>query len=279
MTKYLIIVFLLLLSPGLFAQSKTEKAKEAMDEEKKKTEQQDSKKDSDESSDDSEDSGNLLFDLIFSPLFEFTIKTSAHLMLNIPITVAEEEWPAQDVSYCAFPYQQDSANSFRTGAGSGSPYLLQTQFGWGENTHDDFYTWSINGVLHYSGWALRARYKYLNEKPAPYAIQLYTMKIERKSRSFSFMDMGFNLGVEDLRLGETDYFGFAIGYNLDIFPFRPFSLNFKPNVMFYQDKQVYSTGISLNVHVQRFYSGIEYELLKVAGVEFSNLQFRIGTYF
>ena len=256
-----------------FGQSKTEEAKEKLDKGKKESKKSN---DSHDDSEDEEDDSDGFFDVLF---WEVS-KGFAYISFNLPVSVDEETPPAsQYVAYNKYPYEYGGNNSFRTSETDGNTFRFQLQFALGHNSIDDMNSQEGRGVAHYKSWAFRLNYKYLKELKAPYPIRNFLFMAERKSMSFSFMDMGFLAGYNLIRIGEDNYNGFAMGYNLEIFPVKPVSVNFNPNITFYETNEIVSWITGINLHVQSYYVGLEYNIFKIAGVEFNHAQLKIGKYF
>ncbi|MEJ2544650.1 MAG: hypothetical protein P8Y99_11335, partial [Calditrichaceae bacterium] len=254
----------------LLSQSKTDEAKDKLDKTGDKTSTTDKK-----SSDDDDESEESFGSEVAGFFFGLFLKGFGGIFFNIPLG---EDFPTQNIYYYKYPYSSADNNSFRN-ADSGGSVLTQTSFSLGRSFEDPFNSYALASNLNFYGWALKIKYRFVDEFNASNTLQYFSGKLERKSRAFNNMDMGDGLGVDKIKIGNDNYTGLSLGYNLDIFFKYNFSLNFNPNVMFYNGETIPDFITSVNYHKKKYYFGLEYERLNIIGVVFNSLSFRSGLYF
>ncbi len=280
----LVFFCLILYTPFGICQTKTEQAKNKLDSaytEKKTDREQSSteKKHKHKNSHNEDGSVSSCFGDMIGDIFVEMFKVSFHALLNIPLSFDEDSpLAAQPVYYNKYPYQDDFAGGIRT-TEQYDPLRLQTQISVGRNYLDHLTTLNLDGTLHFYGWATRVGYKYIDEKKAPFGINYFSGKIERKSMAFQFMDMGFSAGFGLIDIDNTGYGGLELGYNLELFPIKAFSLTFNPNIMFYNNRLISNIVTSINYHYRSYYLGAGYTFFAIAGVRFDTIQIRAGKYF
>jgi hypothetical protein len=280
MKKVMLFCYLLLFAAVVFCQTKTEEAKKRLDNDRprQKTENNEKEKTSDGEEEKDDDGDDFFWSCLGTGVLNI-FKVSTHLLFNIPYSFDEEApLEAQPVFYNKYPYQDNRNNCFRT-YNQGDSLRFQIHFAIGDNFKDHFYTWNVNGIIHFYGWALRSGYKTIDEQGAPSAIKYFSIKIERKSLAFNFMDMGFSAGYGNINISDNNYGGIEFGYNLELFLIRPLSLVINPNIMFYKSHSIKTITAAMNYHYQSYYLGIGYDPLNIAGINFNNFQMRIGKYF
>ncbi|MEJ2055882.1 MAG: hypothetical protein P8X42_18360, partial [Calditrichaceae bacterium] len=200
---------------------------------------------------------------------------TAGLMFNLPLG---EEFQSQAVYYYDYPYCMKNNYGIRTSDQFG---IIRTQTGitLGKSYDDVFNSYVLFSNINIKSWAVRLRYKYIDENNASYKLHYFSGKIERKSRTFKNTDMGIGAGIDDIKIGKGHYTGFSMGLNLDIFFKYQFSWNLNPGLMFYSDETITDIVTSINYHRNRYFFGIEYEQLNIIGSKFNSLAFRMGFYY
>jgi len=274
--KMIYLVLFLFCSNLLFAQ-KTEDAKKNLDDDKKEEQKKDtsshSTKNSSSAASYSSPSESSLASAILWPIAEWTCVGVTHIAFNIPFG---DDLQLQPVRYARYPFESGNHIGLRTE--TGQELRLEMALAYGQNFNDNFSDLGLRAALHYRGWALRGRFKYVNEEISKYTINYYSAAIERKSKAFEFMDMGISGGYGLMNISDGRYDGFLLGFNLELFIIKPISFFYKPDVLFYKDKTITTTTFGGNVHFTNYYVGLSYEKFKIAGEPFNNFRILLGLY-
>jgi len=268
------IAIIILLASLSFSQSDTEETRKRMGE-------SGSTSDSTSQQDNDEEPGfgeQLLVEAL-SPFMEFMVTAVSYVAFNYRFTGGDSmPGQIQTVRYRHYPYEFQTSSSFRTNE-AGSPWLIQPAFVFARDLEGSFFSGQFGLTTHFYGWAARLNYKHFDEFSSPYTMNYGSLRIERKSVTGAGWDMGGSLGIDLLKFESDLYFGFSLGYNLDIFFRRPFSFSLTPHLTFYENQEGWGMDSFLNYHMSQYYLGLGYELFRIAGVNFDNLQLRFGLYF
>jgi hypothetical protein len=275
MIRFVIILFTIFIALSICAgQTKTDEAKDRLEDAQSDDSDKDDSSDENYDSEDS-DEGDSFFGSIAGWFFETTFKGIGSIILNIPMFTEDT---MQTVRYSKYPFSNTDNYKFRSSEAL-DPLRFQTHFSAGRDSKNTFTSYSFNGNVHFKSWALRLKYRYIDEYKADEKINYYSGKIEGKSRVLPSMDMGVSIGVDDIQIGSDHYSGLSLGYNLELFLFKPVSINFNPNIMFYYSEYVYDTNVGINLHLNRYYLGFEYNNLDIIGVYFISMGIKTGLYF
>ncbi len=128
-------------------------------------------------------------------------------------------------------------------------------------------------------WSLIAGYEYLKEAEAPYAIHQSEFLFERKFRFIDRGDGGLQVGLRTLYLDGDIYGGPDFGVNLEIYPWRPFSLAYKGSWTYTTFADVINQQLELGLHLDASRVFFRYRWLDIGGVKFGTLTAGYGIYF
>ncbi|MFO8029402.1 MAG: hypothetical protein R6U28_06050 [Cyclonatronaceae bacterium] len=128
-------------------------------------------------------------------------------------------------------------------------------------------------------WSLIAGYEYLKETEAPYPIHQSGFLFERKFRFLPQGDGGFQVGLRTLHLDGDIYAGPDFGVNLEIFPWRPFSLAYNASWTYTTFADIINQQLDLGIHVDASRFFFRYRWLDIGGVKFGTLTAGAGFYF
>ncbi|MDG5767199.1 hypothetical protein QA596_06970 [Balneolales bacterium ANBcel1] len=128
-------------------------------------------------------------------------------------------------------------------------------------------------------WSLIAGYEYMKEDDAPYGIHQTEFLFERKFRFVSQGDGGLQLGMRTLRLDGSTYRGPDIGINVELYPWRPFSLRYAGSWTYTTHADVINHQLDFGVHVNAMRLFFRYRWLDIGGVKFGTLTAGTGFYF
>ena len=128
-------------------------------------------------------------------------------------------------------------------------------------------------------WSLIGGYEYLKEAEAPYAIHQSEFLFERKFRFVSQGDGGLQFGLRTLHLDGDIYAGPDIGVNLEIYPWRPFSLGYQGSWTYTTFADVINQQLELGLHIDASRVFFRYRWLDIGGVKFGTFTAGAGFYF
>ncbi len=128
-------------------------------------------------------------------------------------------------------------------------------------------------------WSLIAGYEYLKEPGAPYPIHQSEFLFERKFRFLPQGDGGFQFGLRTLHLDGDVYAGPDLGVNLEIYPWRPFSLAYNASWTYTTYADVINQQLDLGIHVDATRFFFRYRWLDIGGVKFGTFTAGAGFYF
>ena len=128
-------------------------------------------------------------------------------------------------------------------------------------------------------WSLIAGYEYLKEDGAPYPIHQSQFLFERKFRFLPQGDGGFQFGLRTLHLDGDTYAGPELGVNLEIFPWRPFSLAYNGSWTYTTFADVINQQVDFGIHVDATRVFFRYRWLDIGGVKFGTFTAGAGFYF
>jgi len=259
-------------------ESQTEKAKKELD-----NAANDSDQETENNDEDDESCSSSCLGFILDPFFRISV---AYLFnLNTIGEYSEGNGTAdngielENITDQDYPYQSEEYFCFTTrNTPTGRCFITDTSASLGTGVDHNLTTVISDVNLHYNGWALRNRYRYLDEENAPYPIHSYHVRIERKSLASNYHDAGVSIGIGNIEINNKNYTGFSLGHNLEIFPFKPLSVSVVGNTMLYKNKQIYEINGDLRLHLHRFSVGAGYDYYSIAGIEFNTIHLKIGLY-
>lgn len=128
-------------------------------------------------------------------------------------------------------------------------------------------------------WSLIAGYEYLKEDAAPYPIHQGELLLERKFRFVQQGDGGLQFGLRTLQLDGTYYPGPDIGVNLEVYPWRPFSIGYKGSWTYTRFADVINHQLDFGIHIESSRVFFRYRWLDIGGVKFDTFTAGAGFYF
>jgi len=129
---------------------------------------------------------------------------------------------------------------------------------------------------HLQYWAIRGGYSYLKESAAPFGIHQYHTGIERKFRFLNQADAGFFMGYRSFHLSGDQFHGFDTGADVTLYITNPISLQYKFELTVLRYDEAYQHHVNLNLHRDRFRFTLGYRHLDLYGVPFSGLTAGVG---
>ncbi len=183
--------------------------------------------------------------------------------------------------YNRYPYQNPNYNGIRNFAddeGRGGLWDVQATFSLPQTS------WAMQQAsarvkrnIRY--WSLIAGYEYLKEAGAPYPIHQSEFLFERKFRFLPQGDGGFQFGLRTLHLDGDIYAGPDFGVNLEIFPWRPFSLAYNASWTYTTFADVINQQLDFGIHIDASRVFFRYRWLDIGGVKFGTFTAGAGFYF
>ncbi|MBT4173738.1 MAG: hypothetical protein HN921_13565 [Bacteroidetes bacterium] len=184
---------------------------------------------------------------------------------------------SKKISYFDYPYYSDQNFSYQDTSAQNA-ILFFSHISFGNSVSSDFVLSSFSSTFHFSRWAIKMRYKYIDEYSAPFPINFISGQFERKIDAFNGVDMGFSIGMDRIALDRNYYDGLTLGYNFELFLFKPVSIVFNPSIMFYENEKITDTYASINYHIKNLVIGFEYNKLNIIGVSFDSFSLKLGLY-
>ncbi|MCF7918304.1 MAG: hypothetical protein K9N06_00140 [Candidatus Cloacimonetes bacterium] len=190
----------------------------------------------------------------------------------------EPGFALQRVRYNPQPYNYMRSQGHRNSV-SNRYTLLNLDTAYGTGITEDTQSILSQAKWNFGSFALNFKYKLIDEDDAPYKISYYSIMLERKSAVLPFFDAGFSSGYDKIGFGDDYYEGFSLGYNLEIYPLRPFSLKFQPGIMFHKDITIIDVISELRIHHGHLYIGFGHNYFDIDSTIFRSLMFHIGVFF
>ena len=128
-------------------------------------------------------------------------------------------------------------------------------------------------------WSYLTSYEYLRERAAPYPIHQMRLAVERKFRFMPQGDGGLQFGVRTLGLDGDFYAGPEFAVNMEVYPWRPFSLAYTGSYTYTTFADVVNHQATLGIHMRSSRVFFRYRWLDIGGIWFRTLTAGTGFYF
>ncbi|MDI6401258.1 hypothetical protein QLX67_04570 [Balneolaceae bacterium ANBcel3] len=128
-------------------------------------------------------------------------------------------------------------------------------------------------------WGFILGYEYMKEEKAPFGIHQGEYLAERKFRFMPNGDGGLQFGMRSIHMDGDAYVGPSLGVQVEVFPFRPFSLGYMGNATHTKHADVINHELHLGIHIHSSRFFFRQRWLNIGGIHFRTLTAGAGLYF
>jgi hypothetical protein len=243
--KIIVIIFSLFLFSELNAQTKTEEAKEKLDNEKEITKEEENRENTNQLTDVKKTSffDSLLSNIVISTV-TLPLNVLSHFIFNTNLEVGDTKYKSLNTNYDSYPYQK--FNGMRTSHFRTKKFISEIQFFSGSDFTDIIRS-ELFYRFHLYDNSIFFKYSYLYEKNAPLPIHEIQFSYQRKARLPVGIDGGIFLGYKNYMFGSNSYKGFNYGAQFEFYPVNPLSFQIA------YDGTIYKNSILTNLNIQSRY--------------------------